>query len=101
MIETTLIQALFVALWIIGVYEVTQDGEPLHFIRAMLDKVGLNQYGSPKTWYKPVLGCAKCMSSVHSLLWWFVFPMPLVYLALQILTTYGIVRFIRNQWYEA
>jgi hypothetical protein len=94
-ISEILIRSIAVAFWVIGVYEVTQEGEPLHFIRRALDRVCRQSW-----WYKPILDCPACMSSFHSLYIWFLFPLPLLYLAAQIIITYGIIRFIRNQWYQ-
>jgi|GEM_PF-5857585 len=96
-----ILQSLGISFYLVGLYEATSEGEPLYFVRRFLDRWGLNKYLQPKTWYMPILGCNACMASFHSLYIWFVFPISWPYLAPQIIITYGIIRFIRNQWYQS
>jgi hypothetical protein len=90
---------ILTALWIIGLYEITQLGQPLHFLRKILDKVGLKD-GEARTWYYPVLYCPPCMSSLHGLLVWLTFGGELYLLPLHLIATYGLVSYIRNHWYD-
>jgi len=56
---------LFTSLFVIGTYEVTRKGEPLHFVRRFLDRFFTDKQNNPSIFYYPILHCPMCMSSLY------------------------------------
>lgn len=104
------------AFFINGLYEVTQEDQPLYFIRKFFDKFGMhpNEYDDlyqipempteAKTWYYPFLYCPACMSSFWGGSIFVVYSLftgvTMWLLPFHVITTYGIVVYLRNQWYK-
>lgn len=92
------------SLFSLGLYYVTQKGEPLYFIRRVLDKIGLKNSGEGRTWYYPILFCPVCMSSFHSVVVYLVFHFlswaTLYELPMIIICVYALNHFYVNQLYD-
>lgn len=105
------------AFFINGLYEVTQEDQPLYFIRKFFDQFGMHHdyyggiYDDPiaipteaKMWYYPFLYCPACMSSFWGGSIFVVYSLftgvTMWLLPFHVIATYGIVVYLRNQWYN-
>ena len=89
---------------ITAVYRLTEEDEPLYFIRAALDRVLLDKQGyEARTIYYPILYCVYCMSSLWGVAVYMAangVQLTLPYLGglvLHVLLTYGLVWFINTK----
>jgi hypothetical protein len=96
-------QVILSTLVILGVWHITQEDYPLHFVRRFLDRVGMIRFDAPyadeaKTWYYPVLYCVRCMSSVWGAALFFILPnTPDVWLLpFHVLAVFGLVWVVSN-----
>jgi hypothetical protein len=91
------------ALLITAVYRLTEEDEPLYFIRTALDRLLLNKYYEARTIYYPILYCVYCMSSLWGVAVYMAangVQLTLPYLGglvLHVLLTYGLVWFINTK----
>jgi ABC-type cobalamin transport system permease subunit len=83
-----ILQLIMTALWICGIRIATGEGMILERVDFFL------QVKLPKWLYKPVIGCAYCMSSIHGAFWHLVFGGNLAELPLMVVATIPVVGII-------
>ena len=95
---------ILAAFFIMGLYRITTVGEPLNFVRRLLDRFGMKDDG-PRLWYYPVLYCPPCMSSLWGTAVLAAFCALYgwhwaVFLPFHLLATYGAVSWLNQQFYD-
>lgn len=90
-----ILEALTAAAWIIGIYYLTRGDWPLAWLRKRLGRIGE---------FQPVLGCSRCMSSLHGSAWFTYFHWnawwDFVLLPFFVVVVFGIVYAVTNQLYD-
>ena len=83
----TLLELIIIGLWIAGLRIATGEGMILYRVD------NLAWYWLPKWAYKPLIGCAYCMSSVHGLAIHFdLIPLPLLTIVCAVPFAGGIIK---------
>lgn len=83
----TLLELIIIGLWIAGLRIATGEGMILYRVD------NLAWYWLPKWAYKPLIGCAYCMSSVHGLAIHFdLIPLPLLMIVCAVPFAGGIIK---------
>lgn len=67
-----LYHVLINALLILFIHGITCEGFPFYFVRKWLDKLWVDECGTAKWYYYPILYCVYCMSSIYGLAYFFI-----------------------------